>query len=231
MLVAAIDGGSEYSAGILIEFQTADDVPIVHTHTYLHNTEFLDWIYDLKADLVVFETLLSYGAAGQHVIDTAFWTGRFWTAAEHMGNTTVGLTRKTVLPLLLGKTANKGGDSKIRTLIVDLYGGQEKAIGNKKKGYGPLHGITSDTWQAFGVALAVRKALASGNAHDFYWDPFYTSSDLFKQRKAGRSKKKVEKNERKANKGRTTGGLKNALSDLLGKKKPAGRAAGVQSRK
>jgi hypothetical protein len=93
----------------------------------------------------------SYGMpVGAETLETCKWCGRFEQAAFHKGNGWHWLTRKEVVTALCGSARAK--DANVRQSLIDCYGGKATAIGNKKTGYGPLHGITSDVWSALAVA-------------------------------------------------------------------------------
>jgi hypothetical protein len=205
LIITGVDAGCEHTAGFRIRILDKGP-PQVLEHVDLHNTEFLKWIYEAESDLVVFESMLSNGGASQEVLDTAYWNGRFWTASEYSGKPTAGLTRRSVRVLLFGK--DLGGDAEVTQYCAVAYGypNYKEAKGTKGKP-GPLYGVVSHRWQALGVALATWNALKAGNAYDFYWDPFYTSSEAFKERRSTRRAKKKAKTERAALKGNKTGML------------------------
>ena len=46
----------------------------------------------------------------------------------------------------------KAKDGNIRQAILDLYGGKDVALGNKKRP-GPLYGVSKDIWAALAVAI------------------------------------------------------------------------------
>jgi hypothetical protein len=205
MVILGVDAGCGHTAGFRIRI-LPEGPPEVLEHVDLHNQEFLEWIYEAEADVVVFESMLSNGGAGQEVVDTAYWNGRFWTAAEYSGKATVGLTRRAVRVLLFGK--DMGGDADVIQYCAATYGfPSHKEAKGTAKNKGPLYGVVSHKWQALGVALATWNALKSGNAYDFYWDPLYTSSEEFKNRRKKRREAKQAKEERAASKGQKSGGL------------------------
>jgi len=113
----------------------------------------------------VIEMITSYGkrTVGQEVFDTCVVIGRLREALGHHVQT-VTLTRKEIV-LHLCRT-RRAGDKHVRQALIDRYGGKAKAIGTKKIGYGPLHGVAEDMWSALAVAVTyadranVGKALA-----------------------------------------------------------------------
>ncbi len=102
---------------------------------------------------VVCEMVACYGmAVGAEVFDTAVWIGEYRRICADRNIPWNTLTRVEVKNLLCHHSAGVN-DSVIRTRLIDLYGGKEKAIG-KKKTPGPLWGITKDVWSALAVAKA-----------------------------------------------------------------------------
>ncbi len=85
---------------------------------------------------------------GKSVHETTFWIGRFVEAwrSEKWSR----LYRREVKMHLCGSMRAK--DSNIRQVLIDRWGGKEKAIG-KKKTPGPLYGIKADVWQALALAV------------------------------------------------------------------------------
>lgn len=109
--------------------------------------------------------------AGQEVIDTAFWFGRFFECAsrsfdnryEGSGKPTI-IKRREVLRLL--KCEN---DAQVRACMIDVYGPpnvKEVVVPTGKRGQplkaktvvrqGPTHGVTGHAWQALGLYHAWR---------------------------------------------------------------------------
>ena len=209
MIITGVDAGCAHTAGFRIRIIPTGP-PEVLEHVDLHNNEFIRWIYEVESDLVVFESMLSNGGASQEVIDTAYWNGRFWTASEYSGKSTAGLTRRNVRILLFAK--DLGGDSDVIQYCAAAYGyANHKEAKGTAKARGPLYGVTTHKWQALGVALATWNALKTRQADNFYWDPLYTSSEVFKERRAARRSKKKAKAERDAVKGKKTGMLFNKM--------------------
>lgn len=118
------------------------------------NGEILTALKKYRKDLdnvpLVIEQIVSYGnIIGQTTLETVFWSGRF---AEAYGmNLVVRIPRIDVKMFICHSP--KAKDANIRQGIIDLYGGQDKAIGTKKMGYGPLKGISNDVWAALGLGL------------------------------------------------------------------------------
>ena len=93
---------------------------------------------------------------------TARWSGRFEERWLRLGGPVRFVLRKDVKRNLIGTVT--GNDAQIRCALIDLWGGEEAALGPKgqkvKKGQtkirGPLSGISSHAWQALAVAVTAR---------------------------------------------------------------------------
>ena len=148
MLIMAIDPGNEWSGWVV--YETADKCPLKWCKS--PNSDLLNRIEYTEEDIewCAIEQVASYGmAVGKEVFETVYWSGIF---AHAFGlERVVRIPRKDVKIHLCGSL--KAKDSNIRQAIVDRYGGKDKAIGTKKTGYGPLHGINSDVWAALSVAI------------------------------------------------------------------------------
>ena len=102
-----------------------------------------------KGSPTIVEKIESYGmAVGAEVFETVFWTGVF--AAEFGMENTHRLPRREVKLALCGSPRAK--DANIRQAILDIYGGKDAAIGNKKNP-GPLYLVKSHAWAALAVGL------------------------------------------------------------------------------
>lgn len=110
------------------------------------------------ANLVI-ERIATYGMrVGFEVLDTCWWSGRFYEAWA-MGRREMML-RATVKTHLCGKATAK--DANVRGALIERWGGYElavrrctgKAKGRKNWQTGPLHGLIADQWQALAVAVA-----------------------------------------------------------------------------
>lgn len=86
--------------------------------------------------------------AGSETFHTCRWVGRF-EGAWGDDATCELIERRAVRTALCGTM--KAGDPEVRAVLIDRYGGKEKAIG-KKKTPGPLYGIASHVWAALAVA-------------------------------------------------------------------------------
>jgi len=92
---------------------------------------------------------------GREVFDTCVWIGRFYAATLPKERAT--LFRRDEKIFLCGSM--KAKDANIRQALIDLWGGKEKAIGNKKE-QGPLYGLHADEWSALAVAVTYQGRLA-----------------------------------------------------------------------
>lgn len=144
--VLAIDPGSEKSAilhwdgsNILMARIEPNDVVL----------EILEKFPTSNRIPLVIEKVESYGTiVGQSVFETVFWSGRFAQTFGYEDVKRVG--RGTVKMHICG--TKRAGDSDIRTMLIQRFGGTEKAIG-KKRTPGPLYEITSHLWAALALAI------------------------------------------------------------------------------
>jgi hypothetical protein len=110
--------------------------------------------FDPENAVLAIEQVRSYGmAVGAEVFDTCVETGRFIQAFR---GETILIPRIEVKQFLCHSV--RANDSNIRAAILDLYGGKDKAIGNKANP-GPLYGFKSDLWAALGVSLTAESKL------------------------------------------------------------------------
>lgn len=172
--ILAIDPGTTESAYMCLYDGKITEFAIMPNTTLLHI------IPQFTAEHFAIETVASYGmAVGVSVFETCFWIGRFiqrWVEVHGEGTFTK-VYRKDVKMHLCNSMRAK--DSNIRQALIDKFGGEDMAIGNKKcpkckgKGWygagrpicpkcdglkwrlppGPLVGISEDVWAALGVAI------------------------------------------------------------------------------
>lgn len=152
MRILAIDPGPTISAFIDVD----DGRPL--TFGIIPNDELLEMLELLAQDpadpydQLVVEWVSFYGKdihPGSETFDMCRWVGRFqqaWNSEE----TFTLIQRRQVRGELCG--TQKAGDSEVRAILIDRYGGKEKAIGLKKS-RGPLYGISSHVWSALAVAV------------------------------------------------------------------------------
>lgn len=98
-----------------------------------------------------------------HVPNALLWTaveaGRMRALAYTRSILPSMLYRKTIVQHICGDST--AGNARVRGMLIDTWGGREKAIGRKKTP-GPLYGVKDHAWQALAVALAARDFEAAG---------------------------------------------------------------------
>ena len=143
-MILAIDPGTNESAFVLLKpDKTLLDFGIERNIEVVGRCE----LARLDQYPVVIEMISNYGKiTGSDTHMTLTWIGRF-TQATHPGET-VWLYRPDIKLHLCNDRAAK--DSNVRQALIDRYGGQIKAIGNRKA-RGPLHGVHKDVWSALAV--------------------------------------------------------------------------------
>jgi hypothetical protein len=152
VILLAVDPGSEKSGwvtfdGAPVAFGIEDNGVLISDMRWTRvgvNTD--SHLYD--ADWLVVEMIESRGMpVGKTTHETTFWAGRFVEAFhKHWSR----LYRREVKMHLCGSTRAKDGN--IRQVLIDRWGGKEKAIG-RKASPGPLYGIKADIWQALALAV------------------------------------------------------------------------------
>ena len=159
MRILGIDPGTAQSAYCLIDGGRPLDWDI------LPNAQLADKIASMESafvDVLAIEWVSFYGKeihAGSETFDTCRWVGHFERAWNDRG-TSILIPRRQVKSELCG--TQKAGDAEVRAILIDRYGGKERAIGRKATP-GPLYGIASHVWSALAVALtyADRQAVPS----------------------------------------------------------------------
>jgi len=145
MIILAIDPGNEQSAYVFYNPLIKE----IGKKGIEKNDDILRIIQQYDNDKLVIEMIASYGmGVGKTVFETCLWVGRFIQAA-HPKDTSL-IYRKDEKMFLCHSMKAKDGN--IRQAILDLYGGKDKAIGNKKHP-GPLYGVSKDIWAALAVAI------------------------------------------------------------------------------
>lgn len=167
--IYAIDPGPEKSAYVVIDTSKPGEI---QEFGKVDNHEMLDLLkVENKDSLLVIEAIASYGAAvSQSIFGTCIWTGRFMQRWKDLGGWTFLIYRREVVKHLLGKGSIKGADARIRAKMIERFGTDtQHAIGSKGNP-GPLYGVSSDTWQALGLAItAVESTIIwgeDGNARE-----------------------------------------------------------------
>lgn len=165
LTVLAVDPGFEQSAYVVF------DGTAVLAHDIVGNEALLDTLPALIGGgagraicvSVVFEQIEGMGMpVGREVMETIFWTGRFYQRGLLTYPGSVHrLTRRAVKLHLCGTSAAK--DANVRMALLDRFGGKTVAVGRKKTP-GPLWGVKQDEWSA--LALGVT-----------WWDQHATGRD------------------------------------------------------
>lgn len=150
----AVDPGSQESG--FVEYD-----PRAHAileHGTIDNEQLLIRCYRRRAlcgqHHLALEMVDVFGMAGRTVFATCVWIGRFIEAWGAKDFTT--LTRHDVKMHLCN--TKRSDDSMVRAALIERWGGEGAAIGNKGKGKtrtpkGQLFGIASHAWSALGVAV------------------------------------------------------------------------------
>ena len=190
MLLVAIDGGSGKSAVVVLRCKPGK-LPEVMEEAYLDNEAVEAWLRakSCNFDVVVYEAIVSYGGAGAEVIQTAYFNGRFHNCVDK-DTTVCAIERRTVKKILFGSVT--GNDSAVRKHILAMYG-QKSTTGKNN----PLEGITSHKIQAMAVGITYN-ILHEEDRLSELWDPHYTDSDAFADKRTERRVKNKAKTERKA---------------------------------
>jgi hypothetical protein len=99
----------------------------------------------------VCERVRSFGMpAGAELFETCEWAGRFQELATGQEINWHWLTRIDVKSHLCNSA--KAKDANVRQVILDRFGGKEKALG-RKAAPGPLYGVKADAWSALAIGL------------------------------------------------------------------------------
>lgn len=155
MIILAIDPGNIQSAWMFFDTETN----AIKDCGITENNELLKILANRpfeELDYLAIEMIACYGmAVGKSVFDTCVWIGRF---VQFINVPHQFIYRKDEKICLCNST--KAKDANIRQALIDLYGGNDKAIGNKKNP-GPLYGIKADLWAALAVAVTFTKNHAS----------------------------------------------------------------------
>lgn len=120
----------------------------------IENGGVLELVKDSQYDDLSVEMIASYGMpVGQEIFETCVWIGRIMQAAHSrpVPVPTRRITRKEIKLHLCGSV--RANDANVRKRLVDIYGGVDVAVGNKKEP-GPLYGVHLDVWSALAVGVA-----------------------------------------------------------------------------
>lgn len=155
-MILAIDPGSKQS-GYVIADPLNKEKP-VWEHGHVPNRELLEAIwygtFPTGPNRVVIEDFEPWSLhPSSHQQLTVLWTGQFLAATEYaLATKPALLRRKEVCYWLTGDPNCKTAG--IRRELIDRYGpGQDKAIGTKKRGKGPLHGMKAHEFDALALAV------------------------------------------------------------------------------
>jgi hypothetical protein len=144
--VLAIDPGAENSALLHWDGERILLAVIEPNEAILKRLE--EFPTDEAVTLAI-EKVESYGTiVGETVFETVFWSGRF---AQVFGFEDVKRIGRGAVKMHICGT-KRAGDSDIRTMLIQKFGGTVKAIG-KKKSPGPLYEITTHLWAALALAI------------------------------------------------------------------------------
>lgn len=152
----AIDPGNAQSAYVIWNKETKEliEKDKIDNQSLLELIDIYKDIQDLKHFAV--EMIASYGMpVGKEIFDTVLWIGKFidrWRKKHEL------IYRKDEKIQICGTM--KAKDPNIRQAIIDIYGGKEVAIGNKKNP-GLLYQVKADIWQALAVAITYEKLYVS----------------------------------------------------------------------
>jgi len=150
--ILAIDPGPHISG--YVEYDCVSQKPT--TSGLMPNPKLRKLLKKSKLPAMVYEKLQGMGMMpSKETFTTCEEVGRMM---ECFQGEIIPVTRHEVKLLICGTMRAK--DANIRAAIIDMYGGKEDGIGNKKS-QGPLYGVKSHAWQA----LALVKALER-KAHD-----------------------------------------------------------------
>lgn len=166
MRILAIDPGTTLSGYVLLAGTT------VEASGVLPNAMLLDVVLPHAIEsgaLLAVEEMAGQGPnrpVGLDEFRTARWSGRFEQRWLDRGGVLPRfvLRREVKLALLNAATGN---DAQVRCALMNLWGGEEAALGPKgqkvKKGQapirGPLYGVSSHAWSALAVAVTMRDLL------------------------------------------------------------------------
>lgn len=125
MKLLSIDPGNRRSAWMLFDWQ----MPIEHG---IHeNEQLLYSIANSGAEHLAIEYMHPRGMAmSQESMDTQFWAGRFAQEFSRAGRPWTGVDRKDVKMHVCCRP--NATDANIRRALIDLYGGDDEAIGGTK---------------------------------------------------------------------------------------------------
>lgn len=153
MLILAIDPGPKKGGVVLWD----SEAQAVVSADVAPNTELLDVVSAVPADVFAFEMIASYGmAVGRDTFETLVWSGRLvqrWTDMPCIAPRPVLRVYRQDAKRCVLRT-HKGSDSDVRSALIDRIG----HVGTRKNP-GPLYGVTSHAWAALAVAVTAQDIL------------------------------------------------------------------------
>ena len=156
MRLLSIDPGNKRSGMVIWDGQR-----VCSSGTYPNDKLLQSVNSTLRADRAVIEQVKNYGiAVGDPVLDTVFWTGRFYQALSARGIRADRMPRKTVKMHLCGKV---GGvkDANVNCELRNRYG-PKPTKGRPSAVYGK-HRLKGDEWAAFALAVTYWDTIIMGN--------------------------------------------------------------------
>ena len=144
--VIGVDPGYKHSAFVALSNGR------VLSHKIMPNDELvalLKYRMPTPGTTVVVEQFEGMGmAVGREVMETIWWSGRFF---EAWPGARARVTRREVKLHLCGLARAK--DSNVRQALIDRFGPDKETAIGKKSAPGPLYGVKADEWAALAVAV------------------------------------------------------------------------------
>lgn len=143
----AIDPGPTRSGWCILDGTHVRDSGVDDNH------ELLRWVqHGQHCDTLAIETMqASYGLVGESVVDTLVWVGRYRQAWRDPEAVQLISRQRVKAAICNGNT--RASDSGVRLALIERLGPP-----GTKRAPGPTYGVTSHTWAALAVAVAVQDA-------------------------------------------------------------------------
>lgn len=160
-MILAIDPGPEQSGYYL--GNPLHEIEPIRDHGHILNSDLKHCIEHgilHLAEHVVIEDFEPWNTrTGHNVVETCRWIGRFQEACwQYWGQEPTLFRRREVCRFLVGD--GQARKSAVRAFCIDRYGpDQQKAIGTKKHGRGPLYGLVVHEFDALALAIAYAEGL------------------------------------------------------------------------
>jgi len=177
MIAAGIDPGTNKSGAVIFDVDGnrvlrsddgMDNYDVLENLRlgYWKNSRSLLGQYMLKPNIVFIETIEAMGlTVGNQVLQTMFWVGRFFEAANRTKTVVDVIRRGDEKIVLCGASTFENpetgkrrsvSDAQIRQAVIDKFpatgGGKTPQVGIKKQP-GPLFGVKGHAWMALAVLL------------------------------------------------------------------------------